>query len=444
MEASHPASQPAPAIPIAAVNERELRTATDAATTNAGSSVAGESSGSSDNPSPQMEALQRTKSGRGSVPFASLDPEGTAELTRRLTEHSLRARTRTSDGGEAALGFDPFDKNGKFELERFLRHVMNQAEGAEIESRQMGLVWQNLTVTGLGTGYALADTVGTLPLKPFEAAKNIKTILHPPVKTIIDGFEGCVKPGEMLLVLGRPGAGCTSFLKTIASYRDGFKDITGTVLYQGMDHTVIDKRLRGDVVYCGEDDVHFPSLTVWQTLAFAVATRAPQARRRLNLLESQNTESREGYIKTVVEVLATILGLRHTYNTKVGNDYVRGVSGGERKRVSVAETLASRAKVALFDNSSRGLDSSTALEFVKSLRISTDIANSTTMAAPRASNHRPWTSMPSAQRVRRWRPSSTSSAGASCAARASRASLPLSHNHRRPSAPARGYGRRRP
>ncbi|SNX85670.1 probable SNQ2 - ABC transporter involved in multidrug resistance [Melanopsichium pennsylvanicum] len=388
MEADNPAYHAAPPIPIAALNEHEFRptdaTTTNPSTTNAGSSVAGDhSSSDSDGPSPKMPAVQRIMSGRGSVPFSSLDPEGTAELTRRLTEHSMRARTRTTiDGGaEGGLGFDPFDKNGKFDLARFLRHVMDQAQGADLESRQMGLVWQNLTVTGLGTGYALGDTMGSLLLKPIEAINNIKSLLHPPVKTILHNFEGCLKPGEMCLVLGRPGAGCTSFLKTIASYRDGFRDIKGTLLYQGMQHDIIDKRLRGDVVYSPEDDIHFPTLTVWQTLAFAVATRAPQARRRLDLLESTDTATREGYVKTLVEVFATILGLRHTYNTKVGNDFIRGVSGGERKRVSVAETFASRAKVALFDNSSRGLDSSTALEFVKSLRISTDIASTTTMAS---------------------------------------------------------------
>ncbi|CDU25412.1 probable SNQ2-ABC transporter involved in multidrug resistance [Sporisorium scitamineum] len=388
MEASTPAAQPAPALTNAAVNERDMGVVgTDAATTHAASSVTnGDGQHSPNNStgqssSPEMPPVERTESGRGSVPYTSLDPQGVEELTRRLTRQSMATRTRTSDGGEAALGFDPFDKNGKFELERFLRHAMDQAQGAGNETRQMGLVWQNLTVTGLGSGYALGDTVGSLPLKPYETVKDIKSVLHPPVKTIIDHFEGCVKPGEMLLVLGRPGAGCTSFLKTLASYRDGFKDITGTLLYQGMDHTVIDKRLRGDVVYCQEDDIHFPTLTVYQTLAFAVATRTPQARRRLDLLESENTTTRDGYIKTIVEVLATILGLRHTYHTKVGNDFVRGVSGGERKRVSVAETFASRAKIALFDNSSRGLDSSTALEFVKALRISTDISNTTTVAS---------------------------------------------------------------
>lgn len=392
MEANTSAAHPAPPIANTSVNEYSGAVdvgGTAAATTFAGSPVInsdGQHSSTDHNhasSAPEMPPVERIKSGRGSVPLSSIDPQGMAELTRRLTEHSMRARSRTTDGdgGEEALGFDPFDKNGKFDLERFLRLVMQQAEGAGNEVREMGLVWQNLTVTGLGSGYALGDTVGSLPLKPFEALKNIKSLLHPPVKVIIDNFEGCIKPGEMLLVLGRPGAGCTSFLKTLASYRDGFQDITGTLLYQGMDHTVIDKRLRGDVVYCPEDDIHFPSLTVWQTLAFAVATRAPQARRRLNLLQSEDTQTRDGYIKTLVEVVATILGLRHTYNTKVGNDFVRGVSGGERKRVSVAETFASRAKVALFDNSSRGLDSSTALEFVKSLRVSTDIANTTTAAS---------------------------------------------------------------
>lgn len=336
---------------------------------------------STNNSSPETAPLKRTITGRGSVTYSSLDPQGTSELTRRLTEHSLRVRSRLTDAGESLSGLDPFDKEGQFQLEKFLKLVMQRAEGENLESRRMGIVWQDLTVTGIGSGYALGDDMGNLLIKPFQQLINISSMLHPPVKTIVNNFEGCVKPGEMLLVLGRPGAGCTSFLKTLASYRDGFKDIHGTLLYEGMDHTIIDKQLRGDVVYCPEDDVHFPTLTVWQTLAFAAATRTPQAKRRFAILNAQDTESREGYIKTVVEVLATILGLRHTYNTKVGNDYIRGVSGGERKRVSVAETFAARAKIALFDNSSRGLDSSTALEFVKSLRISTDISNTTTVAS---------------------------------------------------------------
>lgn len=45
-----------------------------------------------------------------------------------------------------------------------------------------------------------------------------------------------------------------------------------------------------------------------------------------------------------------VCGLSHTYNTKVGNDFIRGVSGGERKRVSIAEMMLARSPLAAWDN----------------------------------------------------------------------------------------------
>lgn len=62
-------------------------------------------------------------------------------------------------------------------------------------------------------------------------------------------------------------------------------------------------------------------------------------------------------------------------NTKVGDDYVRGVSGGERKRVSIVEVCLSGAPLQCWDNSTRGLDSATALEFIKNLKISSEISS---------------------------------------------------------------------
>ena len=58
-------------------------------------------------------------------------------------------------------------------------------------------------------------------------------------------------------------------------------------------------------------------------------------------------------------------GLSHTVNTRVGNDLIRGVSGGERKRVSIAECTLSMAPLQCWNNSTRGLDSATALEFIR-------------------------------------------------------------------------------
>lgn len=76
-----------------------------------------------------------------------------------------------------------------------------------------------------------------------------------------------------------------------------------------------------------------------------------------------------------------VFGLTHTMNTKVGNDFIRGVSGGERKRVSIAETTLCGSPIQCWDNSTRGLDSATALEFVKSLRLSTQYSGSTGLVA---------------------------------------------------------------
>lgn len=65
--------------------------------------------------------------------------------------------------------------------------------------------------------------------------------------------------------------------------------------------------------------------------------------------------------------------------SKVGNDFIRGVSGGERKRVSIAEAALGGSPLQCWDNSTRGLDSATALEFVRTLRLSTEMAGCTSI-----------------------------------------------------------------
>jgi ATP-binding cassette, subfamily G (WHITE), member 2, SNQ2 len=88
----------------------------------------------------------------------------------------------------------------------------------------------------------------------------------------------------------------------------------------------VSRQFRGDVQYCPEDDIHFPTLTVNQTLGFAAKTRAPQSRVE-NLSRSQ-------YTRKVTEIYSTIFGLNHVKDTPVGDAAIRGVSGGEKKRVS--------------------------------------------------------------------------------------------------------------
>lgn len=90
---------------------------------------------------------------------------------------------------------------------------------------------------------------------------------------------------------------------------------------------------------------------------------------------------RGDFARYLRDTVMAVFGISHTINTFVGNDFVRGVSGGERKRVTIAEAVLSAAPLQCWDNSTRGLDSANAIEFVKTLRSGTDLVGSTAVVA---------------------------------------------------------------
>ena len=100
-------------------------------------------------------------------------------------------------------------------------------------------------------------------------------------------------------------------------------------------------------------------MTVEQTLEFALSTKTPG--KRLPGVSGKD------FNKELMDTLLKMLSITHTKNTLVGNEYVRGVSGGERKRVSILEMMATRAHIVSYDNSTRGLDASTAVGLVSIL-----------------------------------------------------------------------------
>lgn len=128
-------------------------------------------------------------------------------------------------------------------------------------------------------------------------------------------------------------------------------------------------RHRGEAIYTAEVDVHFPMLTVGDTLTFAAQARAPR--------EMPAGVDKTSYANHLRDVVMAMFGISHTINTRVGNEYVRGVSGGERKRVTISEAALSRAPLQCWDNSTRGLDSANAVEFCKTLRTQTDLFGNT-------------------------------------------------------------------
>lgn len=172
-------------------------------------------------------------------------------------------------------------------------------------------------------------------------------------------------PNLCLSVLGRPGAGCSTFLRTVAGHHSSYLGVTGSIDYSGLSLDEVRKHYRSAVAYVPEDDVHFPTLNVRQTLEFALKSKTPKRF--------------QDRIPKYLEIYGRVFGMTHTMNTLVGNEYIRGVSGGERKRISIIESLATDSSVTCWDNSTRGLDASSALDYVRSLRIMTDTCGKATL-----------------------------------------------------------------
>ncbi|KAG0143542.1 hypothetical protein CROQUDRAFT_174085 [Cronartium quercuum f. sp. fusiforme G11] len=320
---------------------------------------------SSDN----VEVLQQTASQHVDVCSAE---QNFAALCRQLSEASLHHLAHNQTDGRVR-DKESQDHHGDklFDLLSYLRGTTEERKDLGFFHKELGVVFDKLSVTGTG-GIKLEIRTFSFVLKQLLLSpiiSHLKRRFAPETKRILYPMSGFLKPGQMCLVLGRPGSGCTTFLKVIANQRMGYMKIEGEVLYSGISADVMAEQFKGECVYNPEDDYHHPTLTVAQTIRFALSTKTPT--RRLP------GETKKIFIEKVMHVFLQMLGITHTKNTLVGDSVMRGVSGGERKRVSIAEMLATRACVLSWDNSTRGLDANTALEYAKSLRILTNVLSTT-------------------------------------------------------------------
>lgn len=325
--------------------------------------------------------LTRLRSGvsveQAEADFQELQREftGVSRASRRESRASRRGKN-DNDPEKNKIASESSDDGSIFDLETALRGDLDASQDVGIRPKHIGAYWDGLTVRGIG---GMTNYVSTFPdafINFFDVITPVVNLLglgkKPTEATLLNDFKGVCKPGEMVLVLGKPGSGCTTFLKTISNQRYGYTGVDGEVLYGPWSAQEFDQ-YRGEAVYNAEDDLHHPTLTVEQTLAFALDTKMP-AKRPGNM-------SKAAFKEGVISMLLKMFNIEHTRKTVVGDHFVRGVSGGERKRVSIAEMMITKACILSWDNSTRGLDASTALDFVKSLRVQTNIYKTTTFVS---------------------------------------------------------------
>ncbi|XP_072958497.1 ABC transporter G family member 9 [Typha angustifolia] len=171
-------------------------------------------------------------------------------------------------------------------------------------------------------------------------------------RTILEGVSGVVLPGEMMALLGPSGSGKTTLLTALGGRlaRPG-RQLTGLITYNDRPFS---NALNRNMGFVTQDDVLYPHLTVSDTLVYTALLRLPGSLSRQEKVAQ-------------AEAVMSELGLTACRNSIIGGPMVRGVSGGERKRVSIGQEMLINPSILFLDEPTSGLDSTIAARIVSTL-----------------------------------------------------------------------------
>lgn len=274
------------------------------------------------------------------------------------------------DSSEALLAYGP--------------HVLYEHLADSFESalgRSMPQVEIRVNDLSLSADVTVADedaphelpTITNALKRSFVVAK--KHVVH---KEILKNVTAVFKPGTITLVLGQPGSGKSALMKTLSGRFPMTKNIKmdGRITYNDQELDRIRSRVPQFVAYVSQRDHHYPSLTVKETLTFAHLFSGGEILSRGNeyLVNGTPEENRmaldaaRAMFQHYPEVMIQQLGLQNCQDTIVGDTMSRGVSGGERKRVTTGEMEFGMKYATFMDEISTGLDSAATYDIISTQR----------------------------------------------------------------------------
>ena len=179
----------------------------------------------------------------GTIAYAPINIPGEDQEAMR---NDLMTLTRSGTTSSAA-GLDPSAKD--FSLEKWLRAFIKDFDAEDLKATRAGIVWKNLSVSGSGAALQFQDTVAGIASKPLATIKSLFS-RNTERKRILHNFNGNLKSGELLIVLGRPGSGCSTFLKALCGETHGLHIDDGSEIhYNGVSQKQMMKEFKGEVVY---------------------------------------------------------------------------------------------------------------------------------------------------------------------------------------------------
>ncbi|XVE79297.1 hypothetical protein DITRI_Ditri14bG0046700 [Diplodiscus trichospermus] len=271
--------------------------------------------------------------------------------------------------------------------EKFLTGLRSRTDRVGIEVPKIEVRFQDLSVEGDAfVGTRALPTLINSTMNAIEAILGYVG-LSPSKKRVVkilQGLNGVLKPSRMTLLLGPPASGKTTLLQTLAGKPMDDLRISGKVTYCG--HEFSEFIPRRTSAYISQHDLHSGEMTVRETLDFS--GRCLGVGTRYEMLAELSRREKEAGIKPdpdidafmkatsiagqetslITDYVLMILGLDICADILVGDDMRRGISGGQKKRVTTGEMLVGPAKAFFMDEISTGLDSSTTFQIVKYMK----------------------------------------------------------------------------
>lgn len=185
-----------------------------------------------------------------------IDDQDRGELVRLATQLSRRRSsvatvpTTTGPPMDAIRERPELDpENGQFDISKWLNHFIEELRNEGYAARNTGVSFRNLDVFGSGSAIELQQNVGSVLMAPLRLGeyfsfgkKSHKQILH--------GFDGVLKSGELLVVLGRPGSGCSTMLKSMCGELHGLMlGDQSQIHYNGIEQKQMKREFRGEAIY---------------------------------------------------------------------------------------------------------------------------------------------------------------------------------------------------
>ncbi|KAL2236963.1 ABC transporter G family member 32 isoform X2 [Sesamum indicum] len=271
------------------------------------------------------------------------------------------------------------------DIEGFFRRVRQRFDAVGLEFPKVEVRFQNLQVDALvHVGSRALPTIPNFIFDMTEALLRKLGIFSGRKQkfSILKNINGVIRPSRLTLLLGPPSSGKTTFLLALAGRLAPSLQMSGKVAYNG--HNLEEFTPQRTAAYASQQDWHISEMTVREVLELSGQCQGPGYKHEM-LMELLRREKSAGinpdqdldiFIKAVVlgqqtsflvEYIMKILGLDICADTLVGDEMLKGISGGQKKRLTTAELLMGASRVLFLDEISTGLDSSTTHQIIKYL-----------------------------------------------------------------------------